>query len=124
MESSSDKNATDFYQKVTRSDSSIGVGLPSLPLCSKIEVDDKYHYFQWNSHCSSLHSTIFKFPHNLPITQFLMNGIGVVIDLENVLSPAENEQTIQSIAEFYESDVDLSMLNKELAQIRFCTVTT
>ena len=53
-----------------------------------------------------------------------MNGIGVVIDLENVLSPAENEQTIQSIAEFYESDVDLSMLNKELAQIRFCTVTT
>ena len=46
-----------------------------------------------------------------------MNDIGIVIDLKNVLSLAGNEQTTQSIAEFYESDVDLSMLNKELAQI-------
>ena len=30
----------------------------------------------------------------------------------------ENEQTTQSIAKFYESDVDLSMLNTELAQTR------
>ena len=33
IESSSEKNATDFYQQVTRSASSIGVGLPSLPRC-------------------------------------------------------------------------------------------
>ena len=46
-----------------------------------------------------------------------MNDIRVVIDLENVLSLAGNEQTTQNIAEFYESDVDLSMLNAELAQI-------
>ena len=43
-----------------------------------------------------------------------------MIDLENVLSLAGNKQTTQSIAEFYESDVDLStILNTELAQI-FC----
>ena len=47
-----------------------------------------------------------------------MNDIGVVIDLENVLSLAGNKQTTQSIAEFYESNVNLSMLNTELAQIR------
>ena len=47
-----------------------------------------------------------------------MNDIGVVIDLENALSLAENEQTTESIAEFYESDLDLPMLNTELAQIR------
>ena len=35
IESSSDKNATDFYKQVTRSASSFGVGLPSLPQCSK-----------------------------------------------------------------------------------------
>ena len=46
-----------------------------------------------------------------------MIHIGVVIDLENVLSLAGNEQTTQSIAKFYESNVDLSMLNTELAQI-------
>ena len=46
-----------------------------------------------------------------------MNDIGVAIDLENVLSLAGNEQTTRSIAEFYKSDVDLSMLNTELAQI-------
>ena len=33
----------------------------------------------------------------------------VVIGLENVLSLAENNQTLQSIAEFCESDVDWSM---------------
>ena len=47
-----------------------------------------------------------------------MNDIGVVFYLENVLSLAGNKQTTQSIAEFYESNVDLSMLNSELAQIR------
>ena len=46
-----------------------------------------------------------------------MNDIGVVIDLENVLSLAGNEQTTQSMAEFFKSDVDLSILNTELAQI-------
>ena len=46
-----------------------------------------------------------------------MNDIGDVLDLKNVLSPVGNEQTAQSIAEFYESDVDLSMLNTELGQI-------
>ena len=46
-----------------------------------------------------------------------MNDIGVVIDLENVLSLAGNEQTTQSIVKFYESKVDLSMLNTKLAQI-------
>ena len=66
-----------------------------------------------NSH----YSTIFKSAHNLLTTRFLMNDIGVVIDFENVLSLSGNKQTIQSIAEFYESDVDLSMLNTELAQI-------
>ena len=40
------------------------------------------------------------------------------MDLENVLSLAGNEQTTQNMAEFYESDEDLSMLNTELAQIR------
>ena len=33
IESFSEKNATDFYQQVTQSASSIGVGLPSLPPC-------------------------------------------------------------------------------------------
>ena len=33
IESSSEKNATDFYQQVTQSASSIGVGLPSLSRC-------------------------------------------------------------------------------------------
>ena len=47
-----------------------------------------------------------------------MNDIGIVFDLENVFSLAGNKQTTQSIAEFYESNVNLSMLNSELAQIR------
>ena len=70
-----------------------------------------------NSYYSSLYSTIFKTAHNLLATQFLMNDIGVVIDLKNVLSLAGNKQTTQSIAKLYESNVDLSMLNTKLAQI-------
>ena len=46
-----------------------------------------------------------------------MHNIGVVIDLVNVLSLARNKKNTQSIANFYESDVDLSMLNTERAQI-------
>ena len=46
-----------------------------------------------------------------------MNDIGVAIDLKNVFNLAGNKVTTRSIAEFYKSDVALSMLNKELAQI-------
>ena len=71
-----------------------------------------------NSHYSNLQHTIFISVNNLLTTRFLMNNIGGIIDLENVFRLAGNEQTIQSISEFYESDVDLSMLKTELAQIR------
>ena len=47
-----------------------------------------------------------------------MNDIGVAIDLKNVFSLDGNEQTTRNTAKSYESDVDLSMLNTELAQIR------
>ena len=53
-----------------------------------------------------------------------MNDIGVVIDHENVLSLAENEQTTQSMPNSNKSDVDLSMFNTELSQIVCCTETT
>ena len=118
IESSSEKNATDFYQQVAQSASSIGVGLPSLPRCFGRRSQRQVSLLSVNSHYSSLYSNIFKSAHNLLITRFLMNDIGVAIDLENVLSLAGNEQTTRSIAEFYESDVDLSMLNTELAEIR------
>ena len=117
IESSSKKNATDFYLQVTQSVSSIGVGLPSLPQCFGGQSQQQVSLLSVNSNYSSLYSNIFKSAHNLLITRFLMNNIEVVIDLENVLSLAGNKQTNQSIAEFYESDVDLSMLNTELAQI-------
>ena len=117
IESSSDEKATDFYQQVTRSASSIGVRLPSLPRCSGSRSQRQISLLSVNSYYSSLYSTIFKSAHNLLTTRFLMNGIEVVIDLENDLNLAGNEQTTQNIAEFYESDVDLSMLNTELAQI-------
>ena len=118
IESFSEKNATDFYQQVTQSASSIGIGLPSLPRCFGSRSQRQVSLLSVNSHYSSLNSTIFKSAHNLLITRFLMNDIGVAFDLENVFSLAGNEQTTRSIAEFYESDVDLSMLNTELAQIR------
>ena len=116
IESSSYKNATDIYQQVIQSASSIGFGLPSLPRCFGSE-SQQVSLLSVNSHYSSLYSTIFKYAHNLLITRFLMNDIGVAIDLENVLSLAENEQTTRSISEFNESDVDLPMFNTELEQI-------
>ena len=118
IESFSDENATDFYQQVTQNASSIGVGLPSLPLCFGSRRQRQVSLLLVNSNYSSLYSTIFKSADNLLITRFLMNDVEVAIDLENVLSLAGNKQTTRSIAEFYESDVDLSVLNTELAQIR------
>ena len=117
IESSSDKNATYFYQQVSWSANSIGVGLPSLPQCSRSQNQRQISLLLVNSHYSSLYSTIFKSVHNLLTTQFLINDIGVVIDLENVLSLAGNKWTTQSIFKFYEGNVDLSMLNIEFAQI-------
>ena len=93
IESSSEKNATDFYQQVTQSASSIGVGLPSLSQCFGSRSQRQVSLLSVNSHNSTLYSTIFKSAHNLLITRFLMNDIGVAIDLENVLSLAGNEQT-------------------------------
>ena len=116
--SSSDKNATDFCQHVIRSASSIGIDWPSLPRYSESRSQRQISLLSVNFHYSSLYTTIFKSAHNLLTTRFLMNNIAVVIDLENVLSQAGNEQTIRSIAKFFESDVGLSMLNTELAQIR------
>ena len=93
IESSSGKNAIDFYQQVTRSASSIGVGLPSLPRCSGSRSQRQISLVSVNSHYSSLYSTIYECIHNLPTTRFLMNNIGVVIDRENVLRLAGNKQT-------------------------------
>ena len=86
IESFSDKNATDFYQRVTQSASSIGVGLASLLRCSRSRSQRQISLLPVNSHYSSLYSTIFKSAHNPLTTRFLVNNIGVVIDLENVLN--------------------------------------
>ena len=116
IESSSYKNAIDFYQQVTRGASSIGVGLPSLPRCPGSQSQRQISLVSVNSYYSSLYNTIYEFVHNLLTTRFLMNDIGVVIDRENVLSLAGNKQTTH-IAEFHKSDEDLSMLSAELVQI-------
>ena len=116
IENSIDKNVTDFYQQVTGSQQHWSWFTKLARMFWKLKSTTNIITFSELSLQQPLQHH-FKSAHNLLTTQFLMNNIGFVIDLENVLSLAGNEQSTQSITKFYESDVDLSMLNTELAQI-------